>query len=256
MPLIDAYEIYQHLMTYWSEVMQDDVYLLVQEGWAAGNVIRELKGNGDRKSAETPDITLGRRKLKAELIPPALIVARFFAAQRDTLDALEAKAEEAAHAIEELDEEHGGEDGLLTDARTDKAKLTAKSVKDRMKEIRDDSDAAEELTMLKKAQALIEAEAAASRAVKAAQAALNEAVVSHYASLTEDEVKTLIVEDKWIARLRGDVTAEVDRFSQELAGRVKLLAERYAMPLPALEKEAQALGEKVAAHLKRMGFAV
>lgn len=255
-PLIDAYEIYQHLMTYWSEVMQDDVYLLVQEGWAAGNVIRELKRNGDRKSAETPDITLGRRKLKAEIIPPALIVARFFAAEQDALNALEAKAEEAACAIEELDEEHGQDDGLLAEARTDKGKLTAKSVKDRMKEIRDDADAAEEMTMLKQALALIEAEAEAAGAVKAAQAALDEAVVNHYAALTEDEVKTLIVEDKWVARLRGDVTAEVDRVSQELAGRVKLLAERYAMPLPALEKEAQAIGEKVAAHLKRMGFAV
>lgn len=254
-PLIDAYEIYQHLMTYWSEVMQDDVYLLVQEGWAAGNVIRELKANGDKKSAETPDITLGRRMLKAEIIPPPLIVSRFYSAEKGALDALEAEAEEAARAIEELDEEHGGEDGLLADAKTDKGKLTAKSVKDRIREIRDDPDAAEELTMLEQALELIEAEATASKAVKAAQSALDEAVVKHYPGLTEDQIKTLIIEDKWFARLRGDVTAEVDRVSQELAGRVKLLAERYAMPLPALEAKTQVLGEKVTAHLKRMGFA-
>src|SRR5690606_28129023 len=114
------------LMTYWSEVMQDDVYILVQDGWKAGRVIRELVKNAEGKFTETPDITLGRRKLKAELIPPALIVARFFASEKAALEALEAKAEEAARAIEELDEEHGGEDGLLADAKTEKGKLTAK----------------------------------------------------------------------------------------------------------------------------------
>ncbi len=253
-PLIDAYEIYQHLMTYWSEVMQDDVYLLVQEGWAAGNVIRELKGNGQR-SAETPDITLGRRKLKAEIIPPALIVARFHATEQVALDALVAKAEEAARAVEELDEEYDGEDGLLADAKTDKGKLTAKSVKDRMKEIRDDADAAEEIKMLKKALALIEAEAAASKAAKEAQSALDEAVVNRYPGLTDDQVKMLIVDDKWFAHLRGDVATEIDRISQELSERVKILTERYAAPMLELESQAQALGAKVTAHLKQMGFA-
>ena len=149
MPLIDGYDVYQHLMTYWAEVMQDDTYVLVQDGWAAGRVIRELVKNADGKFSETPDITLGRRKLKAELIPPALIVARFFAAEQAALEALEAKAEEAARAVEELDEEHGGEDGLLFEAKTDKGKLTAKSVKDRTRDIRTDKDAGEERAMLK-----------------------------------------------------------------------------------------------------------
>lgn len=254
-PLIDGYDVYQHLMTYWSEVMQDDVYILVQDGWKAGRVIRELVKNAEGKFTETPDITLGRRKLKAELIPPALIVARFFASEKAALEALEAKAEEAARAIEELDEEHGGEDGLLADAKTEKGKLTAKSVKDRIKDIRHDRDVAEEMAMLKQALRLIEAEAAAAKAVKEAQAALDEATVRHYAKLTEDQVKALIVEDKWLARMQGDVAAEVDRVSQALAGRVKLLTERYAAPLLVLEDRAQALGAKVAEHLKRMGFA-
>ncbi len=254
-PLIDGYDVYQHLMTYWAEVMQDDTYVLVQDGWAAGKVIRELVKNADGKFSETPDITLGRRKLKAELIPPALIVARFFAAQQAALEALEAKAEEAARAVEELDEEHGSEDGLLFDAKTDKGKLTAKSVKDRTRDIRTDKDAAEERAMLKTCLALIEAEAAAAKAVKEAQAALDAVVVAQYAKLSEAEVKLLLVEDKWLAQVRGDVLAEVDRVSQALAGRVKVLAERYATPLPKLAEDLDVLSARVAAHLKRMGFA-
>jgi type I restriction enzyme M protein len=253
-PLIDGYDVYQHLMTYWAEVMQDDTYVLAQDGWAAGKVIRELVKNADGKFSETPDITLGRRKLKAELIPPALIVARFFSAQQVALEALEAKAEEATRAVEELDEEHSGEDGLLFEAKTDKGKLTAKSVKDRTRDIRTDTDAREERAMLKTCLGLIEAEAAAAKAVKEAQAELDAVVVAQYAKLSEAEVKVLLVEDKWLAQVRSDVLAEVDRVSQALAGRVKVLAERYAVPLPRLAEDLDVLSDRVAAHLKRMGF--
>ncbi len=253
-PLIDGYDVYQHLMTYWAEVMQDDAYILVQDGWAAGCVIRELVKNADGKFTEVPDITLGRRKLKAELIPPALIVARFFGAEQAALQVLEAKAEDAARAVEALDEEHGGEEGLLFDARTDKGKLTAKSVKDRMRDIRTDKDAGEERALLQTCATLIEAAADADAAVKAAQAALDVAVVAQYAGLSEDQIKVLLVADKWLARVQADVLAEVDRVSQALAGRVKLLAERYAVPLPKLAEDLEVLSARVAAHLQRMGF--
>jgi type I restriction enzyme M protein len=158
--------------------------------------------------------------------------------------------------VEELDEEHGGEDGLLAEAKTDKGKLTAKSVKDRARDIRTDKDAGDERAMLKACAAAIEAAAAADAAVKAAQLALDTAVVAQYAKLTEAEVKALLVEDKWLAQVRGDVAAEVDRVSQALAGRVKVLAERYATPLPKLAEDLEVLSARVAAHLGRMGFAL
>lgn len=253
-PLIDGYDVYQHLMAYWAEVMQDDAYILVQDGWAAGRVIRELVKNADGKFTETPDITLGRRKLKAELIPPALIVARFFAAEQAALLALEARAEDAARSVEELDEEHGDEDGLLFEAKTERGKLTAKSVKDRIKDIRLDNDAGEERAILKTCLSLITSASETEAAVKAAQTALDTAVVGQYADLTEDQVKTLLAQDKWLARTRADVLAEVDRVSQALAGRVKLLAERYATPLPKLAEDLSDLSASVEAHLTRMGF--
>ena len=34
-PLLDAYDIYQHLMDYWAEAMQDDAYLIAADGWVA-----------------------------------------------------------------------------------------------------------------------------------------------------------------------------------------------------------------------------
>lgn len=138
--LIDNYAVYQHLMTYWAEIMQDDVHMLSQDGWAAARQIRELVRNSEGKFTEEPDLTIGKKKLKAELIPPPLIVARYFAEEQAALEKLEVAAENAARAIEELDEEHGGEEGLLAEAKTDKGNLTAKRIKDRLKKVKHDPD--------------------------------------------------------------------------------------------------------------------
>ena len=77
--------------------------------------------------------------------------------------------------------------------------------------------------MLKTCLSVIEAAAEADAAVKAAQAALDAAVVAQYDKLSEYEVKALLVRDKWLARVQADVLAEVDRVNQALAGRVNVL---------------------------------
>ncbi|HOB44253.1 MAG TPA: type I restriction endonuclease subunit M, partial [Bacillota bacterium] len=89
---------------------------------------------------------------------------------------------------------------------------------------------------------------------KEAQAALDKRVLARYATLTEDEIKTLVVEDKWFASIRAAIEGEVQRLTQRLAGRVKELDERYARPLPELEREVEVFGERVEEHLKRMGL--
>ena len=74
-------------------------------------------------------------------------------------------------------------------------------------------------------------------------------------TLSEDllEIKTLVVDDKWIATLAAAVQGELDRVSQTLTGRIRQLAERYASPLPQLTDEVEQLADKVAAHLQKMG---
>ena len=73
--------------------------------------------------------------------------------------------------------------------------------------------------------------------------------------LTEDEIKTLVVDDKWLATLAAAVQGELDRVSQTLTGRIRLLADRYASPLPQLTDEVAQLAATVAGHLKKMGIA-
>ena len=258
-PLLDPYSVYQHLMTYWAEVMGDDAHILASYGWAAARTLRDAQRNSEGKLTEEPDLVSGTgraaRRLKADLVPPALVVARFFPADRAAHEALEAAAEEAVRALEELDEEYGGEDGLLAEVRTDTGKLAASGLKARLHAVKTDPDAAEERVVLVQALDLVDALAKAEAAAKAARAALEARTAAQYARLTETETQALVIEDKWMAALEAQVKAEVDRVGAALTGRVRVLAERYAQPLPVLTAEADVLSARVTEHLKRIGFA-
>ncbi len=81
LPLLDPYDVYQRLMDYWDEVMQDDVYLIAADGWVEAAKPRGVIEDKEKKIKETPDLTIKRKKYKMDLIPPALIVARRFAAR-------------------------------------------------------------------------------------------------------------------------------------------------------------------------------
>ena len=252
-PLLDAYDVYQHLMDYWAATMQDDCYLIAESGWRDAAQPRLIVEDKNKKTKARPDFTLGKKKYQAELIPPALIIRRWFADEQAALEKLEADCAALQQQLEEMAEEHGGEEGLLADAANDKGKLTKASVTARLKEIKGDADAADELKALKDYLALVEQEAATAAKLAAAQDALTEKVAARYPQLTEDEIKTLVVDDKWLGTLAAAVQGELDRVSQTLTGRIRQLAERYATPLPQLTDEVAALAARVDGHLKKMG---
>ncbi len=224
--LIDKYDVYQHLMSYWSETMQDDVYIIALDGW----------------------------KASSELIPSQLIVSRYFAQEQQHIEQLEVARDAIAQQMEEMYEEHGGEGGLLEEAKNEKGKITKASINTRLKDILTDLDATDERTLLNTYLDLIEKAAETSKRVKDAQKALDARVNAKYTILSEDEVKTLVIDDKWLATFASDVQSELNRTSQALTGRIKQLAERYAVPLPKLTEDVEILSSKVNAHLKTMGF--
>jgi len=192
-------------------------------------------------------------KPNTDLIPQSLVIRRYFAAEQQALGKLEADRDAITRQMEELDEEHGGEDGLLFEAKAEKGKLTKVSVNARLKEIKRDKDAEDESMALYSYSVLIEKEAAASKQIKEAQKALEAKLAAKYVKLSEDEIKTVVVDDKWLATLAAAVQSELDRVSQALSGRIGQLAERYTTPLPKLTEEVESLAARVDEHLKKMG---
>ena len=258
LPLLDEYDVYQKLMDYWEEVMQDDVYLIATDGWVEASKPREVIQ--DRQMKETVDLAIKKNKYKMDLIPPALIVARYFADAQDAIEALQAEQATTVQTLEEYIEEHASEDGLLADALNDSGNITMGSVKARLKaltpdlmthhETQDDDD---ERDALENCLSLLNAKSKADKAVKEAQLALDEQVLAHYATLTEDEIKTLVVKDKWLSSIQSAISGEVQRLTQELMGRVQELEERYTQPLLELASEVENFSAKVDAHLRNMG---
>ncbi|WP_243286692.1 type I restriction-modification system subunit M [Geothrix terrae] len=259
-PLLDAYDIYQHLMDYWAETMQDDTYLIAADGWVKGAQPREIGQikNKDNKLVwpESHDYLKGRRRFKSDLIPASILVARYFAAERDAIEALDNGLATLEQQLEELKEEHSGEEGLLAEViegEGDKQKITAKAVKDRLKEIGKDPLYREECEVLKAFAALLDKQKDTKDQRKAAQVALDLKVDAKYPKLAEAEIKALVVEDKWLAHIANAVQGELDRVSQTLTDRLRELAHRYATPLPELLDEVEKLSARVEDHLKRMG---
>lgn len=253
--LLSKYDIYQILKDYWADTMQDDVYVLAQDDWQAGKTLRELVAKKGEKLKETPDLIINKKKYKAELIPPSLIVARYFADEQAQVDALQAKQDETTQTLESYLEEHassgtGSEDGLLVDALNDKDKITKVSVAARTKL----ATRVDEIKALKHTTKLFNAEATAKKAVKEAQEALDLAVFNQYSELSLDDIKILIVDDKWLATLQANIVSEIERVTQQMANRVKELEERYSAPLPTLTKSVDDLSDKVASHLTAMGL--
>jgi type I restriction enzyme M protein len=253
-PLIDKYDVYQHLMDYWAETMQDDCYLIATAGAA--------DGTADGWKAETTRIIekdkKGKEKDKGwtcDLVPKALIVARYFAEEQETITKLEAELESVAARTTELEEEHGGEEGAFSELD----KVNKAEVSRRLKELAadpaDPSDSTDsEATALRAWLTLANEEADLKKRLKDAEAALDAKAYGHYPKLTEAEVQALVVDDKWLAALDAAIHGEMDRISQALTQRVKELAERYETPMPQQVHTVAELEAKVNRHLESMGF--
>ncbi len=345
-PLLDAYDIYQHLMNYWMETMQDDCYLIAAGGWAANTrrVMEEVKSG--KQKGEMKD-----KGWMCDLIPKTYIVARYFAEEQADLDALQNKLDAVTAALIELAEEYGSEEGVLKDVsskgdaieaytqalvavwneedktassvystlmdrveeqaaqirslsehnlisvlKNNKANLTLKAIKDRLSSTIDsreneilsryiDADkqqktaAKEAAELLAKVEMqyqkrlwseplqenlvelnatarylkLLDEQSAIKSKIKEADAALDMLAFGKYSKLSVDEIKILVVDDKWFGALTVAVQGELDRISQTLTSRIRQLAERYDTSLPQLVNKVAELSARVDAHLKRMG---
>ena len=238
--LMDKYDVYQHLMDYWNNIMQDDCYYLAVEGWKAELTITK----------QTKTVT----EWDCDLVPKSLVIYRYFGVEAQYIATLEAEKETIAAEISELEEEHNTEEGLFADVPD---KVNKGNVQKRLKAIdtpKLKTENAEEIKVLKAYLKLIDDQSAINKKIKEALAELDKKVIERYKTLTEDEIKQLVVDDKWMSVLERDVKTEMERISQRLTQRIKELAERYETTLPQQTTEVASLESKVNTHLQKMGF--
>jgi type I restriction enzyme M protein len=246
--LIDKYDIYQHLMTYWNETMQDDCYIISADGWKA-ETYRITVENKTKKNID--------KGWTCDLVPKGLVINRYFSVESQGIATLEAEKESIIVELTEMEEEHSGEEGYFAELE----KVNKANIQKRLRDIKGETDSAEETKILQSYLDLLNKQSVINKKIKDAEKDLDNRIYTKYsvkthsrASLIEEEIKTLVVDDKWMQSIEKAVKNEIDHISQRLTNRIKELAERYETPLPVIDKEVQALERKVNAHLKKMGF--
>lgn len=206
--LVPSYDVYDHLMNYWAETMQDDCYMISNDGWQLPEV-KPAKKNGIYAS------------IVCDLLPVNVILDEFFATETDEIAKVQATVDDIAQQMETIEEELAEDD-----------------------EYRDD-ETYKKLVKQKKEKAKV---------LKGLQTELTDKVVDKYAALDEDEIRRLVVEKKWIASIVSRCNDEMNSLSQDISQSVATLAELYEHTLSELTANVSDLENKVAEHLKQMGF--
>ncbi|MCD6556555.1 MAG: type I restriction-modification system subunit M [Bacteroidales bacterium] len=257
--LIDKYDIYQHLMTYWNETMQDDCYIISADGWVA-ETYRILVENKKKQMVD--------KGWTCDLVPKDLVINHYFPAEKQAIEQLIMDNEQLTTEKTELEEEHSGEDGYFAELeKVNKASINGelKMVNGELKKIdngqltmdnEDIDDLKKKQKVLQQYLDLLTKQTETNKKIKQAEKELDEKLYAKYPTLTEDEVKQLVVDDKWMQTIEIAIKGEIDHISQRLTNRIKELAERYETPLPDIDKEVSELENKVNAHLKKMGFKI
>ncbi|MBA5628217.1 type I restriction-modification system subunit M [Moheibacter lacus] len=272
-PLVSNYDLYQHLMSYWQEVMQDDLYIISLDGWKAGNewnrqVIKGKTGK-DGKAGKDKEVA-GLAGVQGRLIAAELLAKVYFEDLQVQINAQEQVIESAQASLTEIEEEQSSEDGLFADLEKINATEVGKLLKQLQPTKKAKAAAKHEYAMVAEPEAVYETKSSfdvleeyvaldisikkANAEIKKLQAELEKAVIEKYAELSEEEIKDLLVNQKWTAHLQSTLVQEQDKISQALTQRINALAERYATTLGKLEAEVLEASNNVKSHLEKMGW--
>tara|TARA_Y100000590_G_scaffold191788_1_gene218145 strand:+ start:95 stop:2527 length:2433 start_codon:yes stop_codon:yes gene_type:complete len=247
--LIDRYDIYQYLMSYWEETMQDDVYLIAQNGWNTGKEITPILFEKGKNKGKVKD-------WYNELIPKELMIEKYFSEKNDKHNQLIADSESLNQEMDDMEEEYAnGDDGdVFGEVRGKSGKIAKGEIDKRIKIIKNDTEFEDEFEIIKKYLEKFTKKADVDAEIKSKEKEMEKKLVEKYKKLTTDEIKKLVVNDKWLSSLSYSINEELEKLSHKLTNRMKELVERYEDPLPGLENENQSLTENVHQHLGKIGF--
>ena len=89
---------------------------------------------------------------------------------------------------------------------------------------------------------------------KAARDELGQKVLARYGKLTEDEIKHLLFDRKWMPDLQSEISNIFDQQVTSHATRIADLARRYERTLPEIEDAVERSRASVMSSLERMGY--
>ena len=238
--LVDPYNVYEILMNYWTEAMQDDCYMVSRDGWKVA--LRDTK-----KKSTFED-------LECDLLPVSVVVNKFFSADYASILAKRGEVEQLSGEIEALPEENPDafDEGLYEMLEKVNEANVKKAVAAQKKHAVE-ADAAT-VKIWNKYLDLCGKKKEVSKALAAQVDSLTEKVRKKYDAFTADEIRNVVINDKWLQELKGRSEAENKRVCESISSQVSVLYERYAKPLPKINEDIAKLSGEVDGFLNAMGI--
>lgn len=124
--LVDPYDVYDQLMNYWNETMQDDLYMISRDGWMPELNIPK------KKNAKWTD-------LSCDLLPVEIVVEKFFSEERDEYNNVSGRIasinEQLKAATEVTDDEEDSTTVKLSDKERQMSTAVLKKLKATLKKL-------------------------------------------------------------------------------------------------------------------------
>ncbi|MGN8495495.1 type I restriction-modification system subunit M [Helicobacter pylori] len=247
--ILDKYGVYQLFKDYYNEVLQDDWFLLSFNGFRSAKELRKLTPLKDKNKKanylEEPDFVIQKTYYKSDLIPKNLIKQRFFEKETKELEALENTLNEKEALLDEFIEEHSNEEGLFDGLKINESVLK--------KELKNATDLEDE-EILKTALKWLEAKNKALKMKNKAYEELELKAFHQYKNLEINEIKDLIIKDKWLNSLKNALENKIQKRINAFASALNEIISSYSNSLLELDKEVKESESKVLEHLKGLGL--
>jgi type I restriction enzyme M protein len=233
--LVDAYTVYDRLMIYWADTLQDDCYMISNDGWTLPADMAPAKKNGIYSD------------IICDLLPVDILLHEFFTAEIAKIDDASQKVESISSDMDSLVEEQSE---IFESFEKINESVVKKAVKE-AKQLGFDADA---VKVLKSYLDLCKKKKDANSTLSKLEYELTTAVIAKYKSLSTDEIRNLVVEKKWLASILASCMEEMQNVTQQLTSDVAQLASRYENTLPSLSDDVDKYEAEVNDYLKEMGF--
>ncbi|EMH06962.1 type I restriction-modification system, M subunit [Helicobacter pylori GAM245Ai] len=247
--ILDKYGVYQLFKDYYNEVLQDDWFLISFNGFRSAKELRKLTPLKDKNKKanylEEPDFVIQKTYYKSDLIPKNLIKQRFFEKELIELEALENALNEKEALLDEFIEEHSNEEGLFDGLKINESVLK--------KELKNATDL-EDKQILKTALEWLEAKNKALKMKNKAYEELELKAFHQYKNLEINEIKDLIIKDKWLNSLKNALENKIQKRINAFISALNGIISSYSNSLLELDKEVKESESKVLEHLKDLGL--
>ncbi|OOC18079.1 type I restriction-modification system subunit M [Helicobacter pylori] len=247
--ILDKYGVYQLFKDYYNEVLQDDWFLISFNGFRSAKELRKLNPLKDKNKKanylEEPDFVIQKTYYKSDLIPKNLIKQRFFEKETKELEELENALNEKEALLDEFIEEHSNEEGLFDGLKINESVLK--------KELKNATDL-EDKEILKTALEWLEAKNKALKMKNKAYEELELKAFHQYKNLEINEIKDLIIKDKWLNSLKNALENKIQKRINAFISALNEIISSYSNSLLELDKEVKESESKVLEHLKDLGL--